>query len=160
MSLHNLKRGSEEEVDQQQRKCPNDPLPPLDHKVMSKAERRRAAKNETPATREEREQARENLQELRRTMRKMKQLGWRGKVRRQDRELQKRGRAGEEEHEYTLNEDAADFDAEEERVLQDKMGMARTRKGAGGASSTTAGGDNTNRRNVSGLKKHRTEDSW
>ena len=160
MSLHNLKRGSEtEEQGQQQRKCPNDPLPPLDHKVMSKAERRREAKNEAPPTREEREQAREELQNLRRHMRKMKKLGWRGKIRRQDREMQKRGRAGEEEHEYTLDEDAADFDAEEERVLQDKMGMARTRKGAGGNNNNSSS-DNNNRRNVSGLKKHRTEDSW
>ncbi len=162
MSLFNLKAGGEtQQQQQQQRKCPNEPVPELDHKVMSKAERRRAAKNEPAPTKEQREKARENLQELRRKMRHLKSHGWRGKVNRNDRNVVKRERAGEGEGKsYLVTEDGAAYDDEESHVLESRMGVSRVRKGAGGEDSTAAAATGS-KRNATGMKKHKVdEDSW
>ena len=135
MSLNSLKNG-EVGGEQQQRKCPNPPLPPLDHKVMSKAERRRAAKNIQPPTREEREQARENIHELRIKMRNLKSHGWRGKVRRGEKQVEKRGR---NDGFVSVGEDGADFeDAQEEKILREKMGSTSKRTTTTATKSSSA----------------------
>ena len=112
----------------------NPVMAPRDHAIMSHAERRRAKQPHQPATREERETAREKLQELRRNMRRMKKLGWRGKAR----ELGKRQRQ-EEDASRRPGEDAAapaEFsDDEEARTVAQRMGVPTKRKAGASAGS-------------------------
>ena len=136
-----------------ERKCPNPPLAPLNHKVMSKAEKRRAAKNIQPPTREERETARENLQELRKKMRHLKSHGWRGKVRRGEINDEKRMR---DDGFTSVTQDGGFEDAQEEKVLREKMGQSNsktTTKGAASAIPTKSVAVASTRN-----KKHRAEE--
>ena len=178
MSLHNLQvareqRQHEEEQQaggsstapqqqQQQRKCPNEPIPELDHKVMSKADRRRAAKNVQPPTKEEREEAREKLQTLRRDQRRMKKLGWRGRVREQHKQMEKRQRLEETELGMRVQDDAANFGAEEDEeskvVARRAIGVSRPPPQKLQQQQQSQAEQQRSSRVAQGLKKHRPEE--